>query len=192
MKNTGWLFIVIGLLLGPAYYYVFERVSGRPGEAQVLDERAARWTLPDGAILRIKSGLAYKPLEVEFDPARNRHRFRLTFEMLPRDSIPSGVHNSYQVSLLQGDVTVFERSFELAGSGAVTRTLDAFDVLYPGSYVLLVEEVGTPPLGVSKLKVETITGVEKPRMWLAWSGLVLMGFGIVVVLRETIGKQMKR
>lgn len=192
MKNPGWLFIVLGLLLGPGYYYAFEKASGKATESHDLAERAARWQMPDGAILRVKSGLAFKPVALELTPERNRHRFRLTFQMAPRESIPSGVHNSYQVSLLQEDLTAFERSVEVSGSGAETLTLDAFDVLYPGSYVLLVEEVGTPPLGVSGLKVEIITGVEKPRMWLAWSGLVLMGFGIVLVLREMAGRQLKR
>jgi hypothetical protein len=192
MRNAGWLLIAIGLVLGPAYFYAIDKVSGQAGPVHALTERNARWTLPDGAILRLKSGLAWKPLELDLRPEDNSHRFRLTFDMLARDDIPSGVHNSYIVSLMQGDTTVFERSFELAGSGAVSRTLDTFDVLYPGSYVLLVEEVGTPPLGVSAVKVEVLARVEKPRMWLAWSGLALMAFGIVVVLREKIGRLVQR
>jgi hypothetical protein len=192
MKNAGWLLIALGLVLGPAYFYAIDKVSGDAGPVRSLTERNARWTLPDGAILRLKSGLAWKPLELDLRPQDNGHRFRLTFDMLARESIPSGVHNSYIVSLMQGDTTVFERSFELAGSGAVTQTLDAFDVLYPGGYVLLVEEVGTPPLGVAAVKVEVLTHVEKPRMWLAWSGLALMAIGIGLVLRDRIGARSAR
>jgi hypothetical protein len=186
MKAPALLLIVVGLLLGPAYYYFCEHLSGETAETHVLTERNNRWELPDGAIIRLKSGLAYKPVALDLTPDNNRHRLRFTFDMMPRESIPSGVHNSYQVSLLQGDLGVLERNLEIAGSGAETAALPAFDILYPGSYVLLLEEVGTPPLGVSGVKLEVIAKAEKPRMWVAFSGLVLMAAGIIVVLRDML------
>lgn len=186
MKAPALLLIVVGLLLGPAYYYFCEHLSGETAETHMLTERNSRWVLPDGAIIRLKSGLAYKPVALELTPDSNRHRLRFTFEMMPRESIPSGVHNNYQVSLLQGDLAVLDRSLEIAGSGAETAALPAFDILYPGSYVLLLEEVGTPPLGVSGIKLEVVAKVEKPRMWVAFSGLVLMAAGIIVVLRDML------
>jgi len=188
MKGPALLLIVVGLMLGPGYYYFIEFASGEAVETHQLTERNARWVLPDGAILRLKSGLAYKPVALDMGPESNRYRLRFTFDMMPRDAIPSGVHNTYQVSVLQGDLAIFERNFEVAGSGAEKVATQPFDVVYPGSYILLIEEVGTPPLGVSGVKLEVIAKAEKPRMWLAFCGLVLMGAGILVVLRDMIRK----
>jgi hypothetical protein len=186
MTSPALMVIVVGLLLGPAYYYFCEHLSGETAETHALTERNSRWVLPDGAIMRLKSGLAYKPVALDLTPDSNRYRLRFTFEMMPRESVPRGVHNNYQVSLLQEDLAVLDRSLEIAGSGAETAALPAFDILYPGSYVLLLEEVGTPPLGVSGVKLEVISKVEKPRMWVAFSGLVLMAAGIIIVLRDAL------
>jgi hypothetical protein len=192
MKNIAPLLIAVGLVLGPGYFYVFEYLSGEPAETHVLSERGKRWELPDGAILRLRSGLAYKPVMLDLTPDANRHRLRFTFDVKPRDGVPSGIHNTYQASVLQGDTTIFERSIEINETGEVTKTLDPFEIFFPGSYALLLEEIGTPPLGVASVKFELLNRAEKPRMWLAWSGLVLLGFGVVLVLRDFLQKQLKR
>lgn len=192
MKNIAPLLIAIGLVFGPGYYYFCEYLSGQTAETHAITERGKRWELPDGAILRLRSGLAYKPVALELNPEMNRYRLRLTFDVMRRDDIPGGIHNSYQLSLLQGDLTILERSIEISGSGEVTRTLDPFDIFYPGSYVLLLEEVGTPPLGVTGVKFELLNRAEKPRMWLAWSGLVMLGFGAIVLFRDMLRKSLKR
>ena len=192
MKSIAPLLIAVGLVFGPGYFYLFEYVSGEPAETHVLSERAKRWELPDGAILRLRSGLAYKPVALEMSPEANRHRLRFTFDVKPRDDVPSGSHNTYQVSLLQGDTTIFERSIEVKDTGKVTKTLDPFEIFFPGSYFLLLEEIGTPPLGVTSVKFELLSRAEKPRMWVAWSGLVLLGFGLVLVLRDFLGKARMR
>ena len=192
MKNAAPLLIVIGLLVGPAYYYFCELLSGQVAETHALTERANRWELPDGAILRVKSGLAFKPVALDLNPDLNQYRLRFIFDVTPRDAIPAGSHNSYQVSLLQGDTTVLERSFEIKDSGKISRTLESFEVLYPGSYVLLLEEAGTPALGVAGVKFELLNRVEKPTMWLVWSGLVMLGFGTMLVLREVLQKSLPR
>ena len=188
MRAPALLLIVVGLLLGPGYYYFSEFLSGETAATHALTERNSRWVLPDGAILRVKSGLAYKPLVLDLGPDRNRYRLRFTFDMMPRESIPSGVHNSYQLSLLQGDLAILERSLQVTGSGKETATTGTFEIFHPGNYVLLLEEVGTPPLGVSGVTLEVMTHVEKPRMWVAWTGLGLMGAGVVVVLRNALRK----
>lgn len=192
MKNAAPLLIVIGLLVGPAYYYFCERLSGQAAETHALTERANRWELADGAILRVRSGLAFKPVALDLNPDLNQYRLRFVFDVTQRDVIPAGIHNSYQVSLLQGDTTVLERSFEITDSGKISRTLDSFEVPYPGSYVLLLEETGTPALGVAGVKFELLNRVEKPRMWLVWSGMVLLGFGLMLVLRDVLQKSLKR
>ncbi|HEY5930360.1 MAG TPA: hypothetical protein VIU02_08625 [Burkholderiales bacterium] len=192
MKNIAPLLIAVGLVFGPGYFYFYEYLSGEAAETHVLSERAGRWELPDGAIVRLRSGLAYKPVSLELTPASNRHRLRFTFDVKSRDDVPSGIHNSYQASLLQGDTTIFERSIEIKDTGQVTKTLDPFEIFFPGTYFLLLEEIGTPPLGVTSVKFELLNRAEKPRMWLAWSGLVLLGFGVVLVLRDFLGKALKR
>lgn len=192
MKNAAPLLIVIGLLVGPAYFYFCELLSGNVAATHALTERANRWELPDGAILRVKSGLAFKPLVLELNPESNHYRFRFNFDVIPRDANAAGIPNSYQVSLLQGDTTVLERSFEIEDSGKVSRTLESFEVFYPGSYVLLLEEAGTPALGIAGVKFELLNRVEKPRMWLVWSGLVMLGFGTMLVLRDMLQRALPR
>ncbi len=192
MKNAAPLLIVIGVLVGPTYYYFCELLSGQVAQTHALTERANRWELPDGAILRVKSGLAFKPVVLDLNPELNEYRLRFNFDVIRRDAIAAGSRNSYQVSLLQGDTTVLERSFEVTDSGKILRTLESFEVFYPGSYVLLLEEAGTPALGVAGVKFELLHRVEKPRMWLVWSGLVMLGFGIMLVLREVLQKSLPR
>jgi hypothetical protein len=189
--GTAPVLIVIGLLLGPVHFYFWEQVTGRVAGTYSLGERAARWQLPDGAILRIASGLAFQPLPLELNPERNLYRLRLHFAMAP-DASAAGARNAYQLSVLQGDVAIFERGLEVSGNGEVSRTLPPFEVSYPGSYVLLLEEVGKPPLGTSGVRVELIETVEKPRMWLAWCGVIMLGFGVVLVLREVLQNLLKR
>jgi len=192
MKNAAPLLIVLGLLVGPAYNYFCEHLSGQVAETHALTERANRWELPDGAILRVKSGLAFKPVVLELNSQSNQYRLRFNFDVMRRDGIAAGAQNSYQVSLLQGDTTVLERSFEVNESGKISRTLESFEVFDPGSYVLLLEEAGTPALNVSSVKFELLNKVETPLMWLVWSGLVMLGFGIMLVLRDVLQKSWPR
>jgi len=182
----------MGLLLGPGYYYFCERLSGEPAETHVLTERAERWELPDGAILRVRSGLAFKPLAFDLAPDKSRYRLRLAFQVERADAIPSGASNSYQLSLMQGDLTVLERSLEVAGSGKQARTLQPFEIFLPGAYVLLLEEIGAPALRVSAVEVELINGVEVAKMWLVWCGVVMLGFGMMLALREAIQGALRR
>lgn len=138
MKPRALLMIVLGLLIGPGYYAFCEHISGRPGQSYALTERGDRWTLPDGSILRVRSGLAYKPVPLELTPDSNGYRLRLSFNVTQSDSAADAT-NKYQVSLMQGDI-----------------------------------------------------GVEKPRMWVAGIGLVLLVFGIGMQLREVFVQARKR
>jgi len=184
------LMIVLGLLFGPGYYAFCEHWSGRPGENYALTERGNRWSLPDGSILRLRGGLAYKPLPLELTPERDDYRLRFSFNVTQPDA--SIATNEYQMSLLQDDVTVVERTLPVKGHGAVQVVLDPLRINYPGSYLLVLEEVGTPPLAVSGVSLQIDTGVEQPKMWVAWSGLVLLVFGIGMVLRDAIAQLRRR
>jgi hypothetical protein len=186
MRPQALLLIVLGLLIGPGYYAFCEHLSGRPGQNFALTERGNRWPLPDGSILRLRGGLAYKPLPLELTPESNAYRLSFSFNVTPADSTVADAMNNYQVSLLQGDTGVAERSIQVKGRGNVTVALAPLQIFYPGSYVLVLEEVGTPPLAVSGVSLQIHTGVEKPRMWVAWSGLVLLVFGVGILVRDAI------
>jgi len=190
VKPQVLLLIVLGLLIGPGYYAFCEHVSGRSGQSFALTERGNRWPLPDGSVLRLRGGQAYKPLPLELTPEQNNYQLRFTFNVTQPDS--SGATNEYQVSLMQGDSAVAERSIKVKGRGNVSVALEPLQIYYPGSYLLVLEEVGTPPLAVSGVGLQVDTGVEKPKMWVAWSGLVLLVFGIGMVLRDVVAQARKR
>jgi hypothetical protein len=180
---------VLGLLIGPGYYAFCEHVSGRPGQNYAFTERGNRWPLPDGSILRLRGGQAYKPLPLELTPESNGYRLRFSFNVTQADA---DAVNNYQVSLLQGDTGVAERTIQIRGRGNVAVVLDPLQIFHPGGYTLVLEEVGTPALTVSGVGLQIDTGVEKPRMWIAWSGLVLLVFGVGILVRDAIVQSRKR
>ena len=190
MKPQALLLLVLGLLIGPGYFAFCEHVSGRPGQTYALTERGNRWTMPDGSILRLRGGMAYKPLPLELTPDSNGYRLRFSFNVTQTDA--SDAANEYQVSLLQADTGIAERSIKVKGRGKVDVAPDPLQIFYPGGYTLVLEEVGTPPLAVSGVSLQIDTGVEKPKMWIAWSGLALLVLGVGVLLRDAIVQARKR
>jgi hypothetical protein len=191
VKPQALLLIVLGLLIGPGYYGFCEHVSGRAGQTYALTERGNRWTMPDGSILRLRGGMAYKPVPLELTPDSNGYRLRFTFNVTQQGDATDAT-NEYQVSLLQGDNGIAERSIKVNGRGKVEKVLDPLQIFYPGGYMLVLEEVGAPPLAVSGVSLQIDTGVEKPKMWVAWSGLVLLVFGVGVLVRDAIVQARKR
>ena len=150
MKPPTLLLIVLGTIFGPVYFAYCEYLSGETAETHTLTERADRWELPDGAILRFRGGLGYRPVELGLTPELNLYRFRFTFDTARTETPPKDAGNDYQVSVQQGDVGIFERSFRATGNGTVAVALDPMEILYRGSYVLLLEEVGLPQLKVAE------------------------------------------
>ena len=190
MKPQALLLIALGLLLGPGYYLFCEHASGRSGQTYALTERGNRWSMADGSILRLRGGLAYKPLPLELTPASNDYRLRFSFNVTQADATDAA--NQYQVSLLQGDAGGAERSIQVKGRGAVVVTPDPLHIPYPGNYVLVLEEVGTPALTVSGVSLRIDADVQKPNMWIAWSGLALLILGIGVVMWDAIARGRRR
>ena len=190
MKQQGLLLIVLGMLIGPGYYAFCQHLSGRAGQNFALTERGDRWALPDGSILRLRGGQAYKPLPLELTPEHNAYRLRFSFNVTQAQATDAA--NEYQVSLLQADTGIAERSLKVKGRGKVDVALEPLHIFYPGNYVLVLEEVGTPALAVSGVSLQIDTGVEKPKMWIAWSGLVLLVFGILFLLRDAIVRARRR
>jgi hypothetical protein len=190
IRPQALLLIVFGLLIGPGYFAFSHHLSGRSGKSYAMTERANRWMLPDGSILRLRGGQAYKPVPLELTPDENGYRLRFSFNVTETDA--RDAVDNYQATLLQGDIGVVQRSFSVKGSGKVDVALDPLQILYPGSYLLVLEEIGKPALAVSGVQLRVDTGVEKPRMWIAWSGLVLIVCGIAIIVRDMIVKVRRR
>jgi len=188
MNSRALLLLVLGLLLGPGYFAFCEHLSGKAGQTYALTERGDRWPLPDGSILRLRGGKAWKPVALELKPDDNGYRLRFTFNVTGS----ADAANEYQLNLLQGDATIMQRSLHIKGHGAVDATPEPFQVFYPGSYLLVLEEVGTPALDVAGVSLQVDTGVEKPRMWIAWSGLALLVVAVALLLRDAITHARKR
>jgi hypothetical protein len=186
------LLIVLGAIFGPVYFAYCEYLSGETAETHTLTERADRWELPDGAILRFRGGLGYRPVALELTPELNLYRFRFTLDVVRSETTAQDAGNDYQVSVLQGDIGVFERSFRAAGNGVISMALDPMEILYRGSYVLLLEQVGTPQLQVAGVKLEARTKVEKMRTWLVWSGLVMLACGAAIIIRDVVMQSLKK
>jgi hypothetical protein len=184
------LLFVLGTIFGPVYFAYCEYLSGEAAEMHTLTERADRWELPDGAILRFRGGLGYRPVALELTPELNLYRLRFTFDATHPESASKQAGNDYQVTLQQGDIGVFERSFRVSGNGTVA--LDPMVVPYRGSYVLLLEEAGLPQLQVASVKLEVRTKVETVRMWLVWSGLVMLALGAGILIRDLVMPSLKK
>ncbi|MFN0040137.1 MAG: hypothetical protein ACKVP2_11545 [Burkholderiales bacterium] len=172
--------ILIGLLIGPGYFAYCEYLSGNEQTRFSLTDRAERWELPGGAILRFRSGLGYKPQEVNLDPAINDYQFLLVFDFAGSDS--ASTLNHYQFSVLDGEVAVLTRNLSVAPRAATNVRLPPLKVPYPGRYTMLLEEVGKSGTPASRLTLVLQSNIEKPRMWLVWSGVILLlaGIGLLV------------
>lgn len=192
MKPPTLLLIVLGTIFGPVYFVYCEYLSGEIAEMHTLTERAGRWELPDGVILRFRGGLGYRPVALELTPELNLYRFRFIFDAASSEASSKDAGNDYQMSLLQGDLGIFERNFRAAGNGTVAVVLDPMEILYRGSYVLVLEEVGLPQLKVAGVKLEVRTKVEKMRMWLVWGGLVMLAFGAAIIIRDLVTQSLKK
>jgi len=184
VKPAPLLLIALGTIFGPVYFAYCEYLSGETAETHTLTERADRWELPDGAILRFRGGLGYRPVALDLTPESNLYRLRFTFDAARIESSSKDAGNDYQVSVLEGDVGVFERSFRIVGNGSVA--LEPMEIPYGGSYVLLLEEAGTPQLHVAGVTLEVRSKVEKTQTWLVWSGLGMLAFAGVVVIRDLL------
>ena len=141
--------------------------------------------LKDKSVIGIRDRTDHSYLRpLELTPESNGYRLRFSFNVTQADA--SDATNEYQVSLLQGDTSIAERSVKVKGRGKVDVALDPLQIFYPGGYVLVLEEVGAPRLAVSGVSLQVDTSVEKPKMWIAWSGLALLVLGVGVLLYDAI------
>jgi len=177
------LLLVLGVLLGPVYYGYCLHFSGKAAQTHSLTERAERWVTPEGAILRFRGGLGYKPLPLALHPDMNQVTLRLRFTP---GAAPQRDHTTklqYQASLLERDHTVLERAvaLELRPGKQEVFDIGPLEIPYPGQYLLLLEEVGTPSV-VPGVTLEVIEKVEKPNMPVVWTGLAALIVAFIVQL----------
>jgi hypothetical protein len=194
VRRYGPLLLMLGLLLGPAYYLFCEHLSGEAGETFALTERAAHWTLPDGTLLHLLRGQAYRPLTLNLDPGMNRIAFRLTFEAAPGSSGASKAADEYQVTLLQSDQPIFERSLlvELAPGAKATVETGRLELYYPGAYEFLLEEAGTPRVPISRVTLEVRQKIDTLFLPLMWGGFAMLVAGLAVTLEPHLPRGRSR
>ena len=191
MRRYGPLLLMLGLLLGPTYYIFCEYLSGEDSDTFVLTERAARWTLPDGTILHVSNGKAFRPVTLKLDPEMNRIAFRLTFEAAPGSSDAPRAIDEYQVTLLQSDQPIFERALavKLAPGGKTSVETGRLEVYYPGTYEFLLQEMGAPRVPVSQVTLVVRKRIETLLLPLMWGGFAMLVAGIAVTLEPYLPRR---
>lgn len=186
------MLVMLGLLLGPVYYIFCEYLSGQDGETLVLRERAGRWTLPDGTILHVSHGIAFRPATLQLTPEMQHVGFRLTFEGAAASSEKSS--NEYQLTVLQSDQPIFERTLQvdLPAGGQRSVETGGLTVYYPGAYSVLLQEVGTPSVPAAQVTVTVRTKIETALVPLLWAGAAMLVVGIAISLEPYLARSRMR
>jgi len=172
------LLIVLGLLIGPGYQAYCERWSGRQVDSVTLSERADRWLMPDGSIQRFRSGLAYRPVAITLHQDMGRVRFTLTFDFPPQGE-PGEME--YLATLLIIDHPIFEQPVHVPMTGETTVPVRTFDVESPGTYLFLLEEVGTPRQPATQVTLGMRVELEKLYQPLMWFGYAVLLVGLALL-----------
>jgi hypothetical protein len=173
MKPQIVLLLVLGIVLGPLYYAYCMYFSGRTVETHALTERAERWSLPDGAIVRFRGGAGYKPIALGLDPEMNWLKLRFSFSRPAADAGKEELQ--YLLSLQDGDHTVLHRTLSLRLAAGEKRDLDVgpLEIPYAGRFVLLLEEVGMPAV-IPDISLAIIANADKANSIVVWTGLSLL------------------
>jgi hypothetical protein len=168
--------IVLGLLLGPGYYAFCEYISGEEAGRYELQDRADRWTLPDGSIQRFSGHLAYRPVILDLTPERNDIRLQLTFHA-GLDS--AAAENHYQATLFDLDQPVLQREVQvsLSAGKSASATVATVPVRQPSDHIFLLEEVGPQKAAVTHVTLLVSQNVERLVPSLAWTGIGMLVLG---------------
>jgi hypothetical protein len=179
-RPVALILIVLGLLLGPGYYAYCAYLSGEEAGRYELQERAERWTLPDGSIQRFSGHLAYRPVILELTPERNDVRLRLTFHA----ALNAGAgENRYQVTLFDLDQPVVQRDVEVALSAGHSASVEVatIPVRQPSDHIFILEEVGAETAAVTHVTLIVAQDVERLVPSLAWTGVAMLVGGCIVL-----------
>lgn len=173
MRPSIPLLLVLGLLLGPAYYAYCIYLSGETVQSVPMTERGDRWVLPDGGILRYHNSLGYKPVTLELNPEMNLVSLRLLVEF-PEQATDKPKSIQYQATLQQPDHAALEHTLRVAGkSGTERADFGTVEILYAGQYVFLLEEIGSPG-NTPGLTLEVREKIDRPNRYVIWTGMALL------------------
>ena len=179
MRPSIPLLLVLGLLLGPAYYAYCIYLSGETAQSVPMTERGDRWVLPDGSILRYHNSLGYKPVTLELSPEMNLVSLRLLVEF-PEQATEKPTPIQYQATLQQPDHAALERTLRVAGKPGTGRAdFGTVEILYAGQYVFLLEEIGSPA-NTPGLTLEVREKIDSPNRYVIWIGMTLLLVALVL------------
>ncbi|PWT72001.1 MAG: hypothetical protein C5B46_07440 [Proteobacteria bacterium] len=194
MRGLAGLLVLVGVIFGPVYLLTWERVSGLDGPSFELSERGQRWTLVDGTILHFAKGQAYRPLDLELDPKMNRIGFRLTFEAGTAANNAAPGADRYEVTLMQGDQSIFRHSLELHAKANDAATLDGggLEVFFPGTYTFILEGPEAPRAPITRVRLLVREQVQAPTMAVVWVGLAGLVVGLAMLIEPYLPRSRHR
>jgi hypothetical protein len=185
------LLILVGLMLGPGYYAWAAFFSGGKVAEHRLGEKGARWTLPSGDVMRFSNANAFKPVELELDPAMNTVGLALVFEVVGDVRVEPVRANAYQALLLGQGAPLVEKQVAISrganpGPDQLWSELVAtVDVPSAGTYTFVLAETKPPELPLTGISLQVRRNVVRARMEVVWSGVALLVAGVVAFFFAT-------
>ena len=146
MKRPAILLVLLGLALGPGYYAWTSFFSGGKVAEHRLGEKGARWTLPNGDVMRFSKGNAFEPVELALDPAMNPVGLVLVFEVVGDVRMEPVRGNEYHALLLADALPVVEkqvtirRGTEQGPNQHRSELVATLDVPAAGKYDFVVDD----------------------------------------------------
>ncbi|MET0217447.1 MAG: hypothetical protein ABW205_05885 [Burkholderiales bacterium] len=193
MKRPAILLVMLGLALGPGYYAWTSFFSGGKVAEHRLGEKGARWTLPNGDVMRFSKGNAFEPVELALDPAMNPVGLVLVFEVVGDVRMEPVRGNEYHALLLADALPVVEkqvtirRGTEQGPNQHRSELVATLDVPAAGKYDFVLEETASPELPLAGITLEVRRNVLRPDMDLVWAGVALLVAGVVGFFLATRG-----
>ncbi|MGD2140635.1 MAG: hypothetical protein PVH25_09580 [Burkholderiales bacterium] len=187
------ILMLLGILLGPAYYAYCVLFSGHVTQTIEFSERASRWTTADGSILRFTNGLAYKPVSLFLSPGMNAVVLRMNFDFDEYATKGLAGKLKYQMYLSESDHTVLERVVSIAPASSGTQTVDfgPLEIPYAGDYEFVLSEVGKRA-NAPGLSMDVLEKARVPIMNVVWVGMGLMIVAMIISLRDLIRAATRR
>ena len=173
MRPFGFALLVIGLLLGPAYFVYAKFFSGVAVGSYAL--RAG----PGG----------FDPVSVALAPEASPVRvvLRLSVQYGPSKDGPSVPRNRYQAVATRDGAPVAEHSFELVANSVessfqeFTWDFATLQVTKPGDYRLTLRETAPPEMQVISAYLNVRRTVLEPDLRGVWAGAGLIGLAALLV-----------
>jgi hypothetical protein len=191
VKRLSVVFVLAGLILGPGYYAWASFFSGSTVTEHRLGEKGTRWTLPSGAVLRFSRANAFKPVELELNPAMNTVGFALVFEVVGDVRVEPVRGNAYQALLLLDGTPLLQKQVSISRGTSQgpdqrwSELVATVDVPAAGSYAFVLEETAQPELPLAGITLQVRRNVVKARKEIVWGGVMLLIAGAVAFFGAT-------